>query len=74
MFKIEFEFEFEITGVEGSGIGSPSEVAAATPTLEFLIVIVEGIGSVGPNSAGPEAGLAHLNLAAICTSYSTGPI
>lgn len=71
---LEIEFEFEITGVKSSGVGSPSEVAAATPTLEFLVVIVEGIRSMGPNSIGPEAGLAHLNLATICTSNSTGPI
>jgi hypothetical protein len=63
-----------LTWVKFCDQGSTFEVARSTFVLEFLKVVIEGVGSMVPHSVWEIAGLVHLNFAAICTASPTSPI
>lgn len=70
---IHIEF-LVLTGIKLCSHSSTTEPASCTFVLELLVVIVEGIRSMVPHSVWEIARLVHLNLTAISTTLSTGPI
>lgn len=63
-----------LTWIKASNHGSTFEVAASPFVFVLLIVIVEGIRSMIPDSVWGEASLALLNLAAICSPFAASPV
>lgn len=63
-----------LTRVKGSDHGSWIEIASGSLVLEPLVVTVEGIWSMIPNSVWVKTRLLHLNIPTICSSFPTSPI
>lgn len=63
-----------LTWIKASNHGSTIEVTASPFVFILLIVIVECIRSMIPDSVRVVATLSLLNLAAICTPFATSPV